>query len=77
LPGNSGTTTQAKKKKSAPNTQTGGSPNKKPKIVPSSDPGFDFEIEGDEEDDDKIQNKIRLSKERGGLIIYLFIFYCY
>jgi hypothetical protein len=69
LPGISGITTPAKKKRSAPNPQTAGNTNKKPKIVPSTDPGFDFEIEGDEDDDDKIQNKIRLSKEKGGLII--------
>lgn len=36
---------------------------KLPKVVKSKDPEFDFECEGDDGEEDKIQNKYRLGEE--------------
>lgn len=53
---------------------SGSAPRKsKPKLVKSKDPGFDFECEGVEEEEDLIQNKYRLGEENNSGMNNLFI----
>lgn len=69
----SGAATKGKKAVAASVTSNKSAAKKRPKVVPSTDPDFEFECEGPEVEEDKIQHKMKLSKQitKGNCILFI------
>ena len=59
------------KQKSGSSKLTESQPKKKPRIVPSKDPGFAFEIEGLDGTDDRMEHVTKFGNKSPGTIILL------